>query len=528
MQQGSFSDEIQRDLTADDIAGLRYAMAGLDEIAGTADDYTLELTYAGLTTSADIVIDFDNSQTGFAVSQSGGSFINADHIRITTNTIYFNTNYNWYFNTVTSSGPAPPNAVCTPYTAQLSSSGTVTITASGVDGGTTDPNGDPFTLSVSPSTFTCADIGENMVTLTATDVDGSSTCTAIVTVVDSGDSLAAVCQDITVSLDNSGNASITANDLDGGSTVGDCGFGSTFMTTVSTTSNSLQTLFSGTTQAEGNMFDVKAQQDIIINSFDIKLSNGLTTDIEVYFKEGTWVGSETTAGDWTLVATANSITSSGFNNPTPLNLNMGISVKSGNRVAFYVTRSSGSGGFTYSQGTAVGNTLASDTNITVFEGAGKFYPFSSTFAPRNFNGNIIYNTVDPFNGNFDTSDLGNNTIILNVEDNGGNIETCDAVVTIVESSPCVRPPLLTGTPQPSNTAFTSVNVGAWPGNLNNAFLALESKEKGLVITRMASPETSIGNGADAVQGMLVYDTDDQCLKLYNGTTWNCISQGCPD
>jgi hypothetical protein len=45
---------------------------------------------------------------------------------------------------------------------------------------------------------------------------------------------------------------------------------------------------------------------------------------------------------------------------------------------------------------------------------------------------------------------------------------------------------------------------------------------------MASPETSIGNGADAVQGMLVYDTDDQCLKLYNGTTWNCISQGCPD
>lgn len=96
------------------------------------------------------------------------------------------------------------------------------------------------------------------------------------------------------------------------------------------------------------------------------------------------------------------------------------------------------------------------------------------------------------------------------------------------SSPCVKPALLTGTPQTSNTAFSSVDDATWPSNLNNAFLALESKQKGLVLTRIASPETSIGNGADAVAGMLVYDTDDNCLKLYNGTSWNCISKSCPD
>jgi len=530
MQQGTFGNEAQRTLTADDVAGLRYAMAGVDEIQGTADDYTLVLTYAGLTTSADIVIDFDNSETGFAVSQSGGVFLNSNHISITQNNIYFNTGFSWYFNTVSSTGPSPPNVVCASYTAQLSPGGTVTILPSDVDGGTSDPDGDPFTLSVSPNTFTCADLGENTVTLTATDTDGSSTCQAIVTVVDNGPDLTAVCQDISVSLDALGNASIIPDDIDGGSTSGNCGFNAKFMTS-GTTSNTLTTSFAATTLADGNMFDIVAQEDIIINSFDINLNTGFTSDIEVYFKEGTWVGSENNASDWTLVATASGVTSNGFNNATPLNLSMGISVESNKRVAFYVTQSTNLGGFWYTIGTAVGNTLASDANLTLFEGAGKAYPFGNTFSPRDFNGNIIYDTRNAFSGNFDTNDLGANTITLNVKDIAGNLDTCDAIVTVNEnSSPCFRPPNLTGTPEDSDTALASVSnsTSNWPANLNNAILALESKEKGLVITRLPNPETAIGTGANAVEGMIVYDTDDECLKLFNGTTWTCITQRCPD
>lgn len=528
MQQGTFSSETQRSLTADDVAGIKYAMSGIDEISGTADDYNLVLTYAGLTDSADIVIDFDNSEASFAISSSGASFISTDHLRITNNNIYFNTGYNWFFNDVPSSSPQPPDVLCVPYTAVLSPSGTVTIAASDVDGGTSDPNGDPFTLSVFPSTFTCSEIGENTVTLTATDLDGSSSCTTTVTIIDSGNPLEAICQDITVALDNSGNASISANDIDGGSTAGDCGIESLFMTTVSAPVN-LQTLFAGSTVSDGNMFDVQAQENIVINSFDINLQTGITTNIEVYFKQGTWVGSETTSADWIFAASLTGVTSNGSNNPTPLNLNLDINVNSGETVAFYVTQTNNLGNFRYTAGTAVGNILASDANLVVFEGAGKSYPFGFTFLPRSFNGNVIYNTIDPFDGNFDTNDVGNNFINLNVRDFGGNVSSCEAIVTVTESSlPCVRPPLLTGTPQTSNTAFASVEESTWPSNLNNAFLALESKEKGLVLTRMASPETTIGTGANAIAGMLVYDTDDNCLKLYNGTTWNCLSKGCPD
>jgi len=42
MQQGTFFSELQRTVTPDGIATLDFAMAGLDEIAGTADDYTIQ------------------------------------------------------------------------------------------------------------------------------------------------------------------------------------------------------------------------------------------------------------------------------------------------------------------------------------------------------------------------------------------------------------------------------------------------------------------------------------------------------
>ncbi|AFY70165.1 peptidase M10A and M12B matrixin and adamalysin [Thalassoporum mexicanum PCC 7367] len=98
MQQGTFNGEAQRTLGADDVAGFLYARAGLDSIAGTADDYTWNLTFAGLDATADIVIDFDNAQTGFAVSQSGGSFLSADDAVITSNSIFFNSTAPWFFN----------------------------------------------------------------------------------------------------------------------------------------------------------------------------------------------------------------------------------------------------------------------------------------------------------------------------------------------------------------------------------------------------------------------------------------------
>ena len=67
----------------------------------------------------------------------------------------------------------------------LEENGNASIIAEDVDGGSSDPDGDPITLSIDQSEFTCADIGENTVTLTVTDDSGESdSCEATVTVVD--------------------------------------------------------------------------------------------------------------------------------------------------------------------------------------------------------------------------------------------------------------------------------------------------------------------------------------------------------
>ncbi|MBV8326755.1 hypothetical protein [Chryseobacterium sp.] len=90
---------------------------------------------------------------------------------------------------------------------------------------------------------------------------------------------------------------------------------------------------------------------------------------------------------------------------------------------------------------------------------------------------------------------------------------------------CTKDPA-TGTPDALTkmgiTGYTSPQNN-WPGNVPNGFLALESKDKGMVVTRTTSASIAL-----PVEGMLIYDTADKCFKLYNGTDWNCIVRSCND
>jgi hypothetical protein len=101
MQQGTFVDEAQRTLAHDDVATLSYGMSGVDELAGTGDDYTFTLSFAGSTDSCDIVVAFDNAETGFAVCKTSFSTVLVspfDHWAITSANVFFNTGFTWFFN----------------------------------------------------------------------------------------------------------------------------------------------------------------------------------------------------------------------------------------------------------------------------------------------------------------------------------------------------------------------------------------------------------------------------------------------
>ncbi|MBI1318311.1 MAG: DUF5011 domain-containing protein [Candidatus Hydrogenedens sp.] len=117
--------------------------------------------------------------------------------------------------TVTVEDTLAPVAVAQNITVQLDASGAASITAADVDNGSNDNC--EVELSVSPSTFSCNDVGEVEVTLTATDPSGNQgTATATVTVEDNIAPTAAA-QDITVQLDANGNATITGEQVDDGS-----------------------------------------------------------------------------------------------------------------------------------------------------------------------------------------------------------------------------------------------------------------------------------------------------------------------
>jgi hypothetical protein len=77
----------------------------------------------------------------------------------------------------------PPIALCQDITVTLdNSTATVTITPQDIDNGSTD-NCLIESMTVSPNTFGCDQVGENTVTLTVTDANGNvSTCTATVTI----------------------------------------------------------------------------------------------------------------------------------------------------------------------------------------------------------------------------------------------------------------------------------------------------------------------------------------------------------
>ena len=104
---------------------------------------------------------------------------------------------------------------------QLNESGTAILTAADVDNGSSDNCGIQ-SFSLSKSSFSCSDIGNNIVTLTVFDVNGNSaTCTANVTVQDVTPPVVRT-KNISAYLNETGTVSITAADVDDGSS-DECG-----------------------------------------------------------------------------------------------------------------------------------------------------------------------------------------------------------------------------------------------------------------------------------------------------------------
>jgi hypothetical protein len=154
---------------------------------------------------------FAASQTSFDCDDD------ATAVAVTLTVTDVNGNSSFCIANVTVIDTIDPVAICSDTTLYLDPLGMASVTPAELDGGSTDAcNG--LTFAASRFIFNCGDDTASVaVTLTVTDANGnSSICMANVTVVDTIDPIA-ICSDTTVYLNVAGIASVTAEELNGGS-----------------------------------------------------------------------------------------------------------------------------------------------------------------------------------------------------------------------------------------------------------------------------------------------------------------------
>lgn len=131
---------------------------------------------------------------------------------------------------------------------------------------------------------------------------------------------------------------------------------------------------------EGQMFDVLANQNIILNKIEaILMDDNSPYDINIYYKVGSYIGSETTSGDWTLLANTGAITSDVGGNITDLPLGGAtLSMSAGTTYGFYFSNAGGND-FERHGGVTTGNIATTNAFATIFAGVDvNNPPFSGT------------------------------------------------------------------------------------------------------------------------------------------------------
>lgn len=181
----------------------------------------------------------------------------------------------------------------------------------------------------------------------------------------------------------------------------------------------------------------------------------------------------------------------------------------------------------YSNKTSVSSTKAVNASSTpiirvIIDGDGNIKIYGKRTSTS-----IILEELEIFNNTFNTiswySDKENEIIATQLVDRTTIMDGYGSGLKVV---PCT----CTKEPNTENAdTFTNVGVSTnakkldnWPTAIPNGFIALESSQKGFVITRV----TSSSKISEPKAGMLIYDKTDLCVKLFNGLVWNCIKKSC--
>ncbi len=321
-----------------------------------------------------------------------------------------------------------PNVQCRDVSVCLNASGDATISADTLDNGSSDNCGTP-SFSASQTIFTCAEIGSNAVTLTVNDGNGnSSSCTAQVTVEDCT-APNAQCRDVSVCLNASGNATISADTLDNGSS-DNCGTPSfsasqTIFTCAEIGSNTVTLTVN---DGNGNSSSCTAQ----VSVEDCTAPNAQCRDVSVCLNAS---GNATISAD-----TLDNGSSDNCGTPSFMASQ-----------TIFTCAEIGSNAVTLTVNDGNGNSSICTAQVTVEDCTAPSAQCKDLNICLDSTGLVSVLPEDVNNGSgdncniqsfvlsdtlFDQNDIGNNPVILTVIDSSGNIDTCNAIITVND---CIAP-----------------------------------------------------------------------------------------
>ena len=323
----------------------------------------------------------------------------------------------------------PPVVITKNITVSLNANGTVTVPASAVNNGSYDNSG-VVNFTLSPSTFTCANLGPNTVTFTATDGSGNTTTsTAVVTVTDPVPPIA-IAQNITVALNAAGTATITSAQVNNGSS-DNCSIASLALSQTSFTCANIgaNTVTLTVTDESGNTATALATVTVVDNTAPVAKAQNITIDLNA-------TGS--------AVVTAAQVNNGSTDNCTIQSLslsqaNFSCANIGANTVTLTVTDESGNTATAQAVLTVVDNIapVAKAQNITIQLPASG----TATITPSQVNNGSTDNcsiaSLSLSQTSFTGANLGNTTVTLTVTDESGNPSTATAIVTLIDNIPPV-------------------------------------------------------------------------------------------
>jgi len=310
-------------------------------------------------------------------------------------------------------------------TIQLNASGVATITASQVNDGSTD-NCTIASYTLSKTSFNCSNIGANTDTLTVTDAHGNVS-KALVTVTVQ-DNIAPIIhtQNITVQLNGSGAATITASQVNNGST-DNCTIATYSLNKTSFNCSNVgantDTLI--VTDVNGNVSRATATVTVVDNIAPTATAQNVTIYLNASGAASTSATSVNNGSSDNCSIASYSLNKTSFD----------CSNVGANSVTLTVTDANGNVSTATATVTVVDNIAPTATaqNVTINLNASGAASTTATAVNNGSSDNCSIATLGLSKTSFDCSNVGANTVTLTVTDVNGNISTASATVTVVDN-----------------------------------------------------------------------------------------------